>query len=466
MREVQYNSVGMLRLLLTLLACCGLYQAPALASDEAEGVTGSRPNIIVILADDMGWGDVGLNGADLLQTPNIDRIGREGVQLNHFYAAANVCSPSRASLLTGRYAIRSGMQFVIRPHSAGGMPADEITLADMLKNAGYATGMVGKWHLGHRDDFWPTNQGFDEFFGVPYSNDMQPFDLYEQKTIIESPVDQAALTDRYTEATTSFIRRHAGSPFFLYFAQTFPHVPLHVPTGKQGQSQAGMYGDVIQHLDSGIGAILRTLEEEGIADNTLIIFTSDNGPWFEGDAGAFRGRKGGTHEGSYLVPFLARWPEKIPAGTSSSAMSMNIDLLPTLARVAGASLPEDRTIDGRDITPLLMGEQVSPHDVLFFFNGNDVVGARDARFRLVLHDYYRNYYVPFEHFGAKILFDLQQDPQERFNYSHSKPDEVKRLMQAVQAMRAGVADLIRKPESLQAAKGDTRVGPDLDTDTP
>lgn len=427
-----------------LSACQSVADAPEQPASTTEA---KRPNIIVILADDMGWGDIGMNGAGLMKTPNIDRIGREGVQLTHFYAGANVCTPSRAALLTGRYPIRSGMQHVIFPHSETGMSPDEVTIAEALKGAGYATGMVGKWHLGHHDAFWPTNQGFDYFYGVPYSNDMQPFDLYFHKTVVESPADQKALSDNYTDAATGFIRDHAEEPFFLYFAQTFPHLPLHVPNDEAGVSEAGLYGDVVEHLDDGVGSILDTLEELGLADDTLIIVTSDNGPWFEGDQGHYRDRKGGTHEGSYLVPFLARWPAVIEPGTQSEAMAMNIDLLPTLASIAGTTAPDDRVIDGRDILPLMQGAGASPHDVLYFYNGNDIAAVRDARYRLVLNTYYRDFYVPFERYGSKLLFDLERDPEERFSYVRENPDVVDRLMAKVTAMRAETDDLKKPPIS-------------------
>ncbi|MEM5516311.1 sulfatase [Henriciella sp. AS95] len=425
-----------------LSACQSVAAAPEAPSNATEA---KQPNIIVILADDMGWGDIGLNGASLMKTPNIDRIGREGVQLTHFYAGANVCTPSRAALLTGRYPIRSGMQHVIFPHTETGMPPEEITIAEVLKDAGYATGMIGKWHLGHHDEYWPTNQGFDYFYGVPYSNDMQPFDLYFHKTVVESPADQKALSDNYTDAATGFIRDHADEPFFLYFAQTFPHLPLHVPDDEAGVSEAGLYGDVVEHIDDGVGAILETLEELDLAENTLIIVTSDNGPWFEGDQGNHRDRKGGTHEGSFLVPFLARWPGVIEPGTESGAMAMNIDLLPTLASIAGTDAPGDRVIDGLNILPLMEGAETSPHDVLFFFNGNDIAAVRDARYRLVLNTYYREFYVPFEQYGAALLFDLEKDPEERFSYVRENPDVIEALMAKVTVMRDEVSDLKKPP---------------------
>ena len=401
------------------------------------------PNIIVVLADDLGWADVGANGASLIDTPYIDQIGDEGVRLTSFYAGANVCTPSRAALLTGRYPIRSGMQHVIFPQSTDGLPQSEITIAELLRDAGYATAMVGKWHLGHTDEYWPTEHGFEDFYGVAYSNDMQPFDLYDGKTVVQSPVDQTELTANYAEAAARFIQAHADQPFFLYYAETFPHIPLFVPEHATGQSEAGEYGDVVEHMDWGIGQILTALDEASIADNTLIIVTSDNGPWFEGDSGAFRDRKGGTYDGAYRVPFLARWPAMIPAGVESDAMTMSIDFLPTFAALAGADVPNDRIIDGKNMLDVMRGGAQTPHELLFFYNGNDIAAVRSERFRLVLNAYYKSFYVPFEQFGTALLFDLERDPLERFSYVREHPDIMEQLMAAVTEMRAETEALVK-----------------------
>jgi uncharacterized sulfatase len=423
-------------LLLASLLALGACSSTA-AAEEADIVAaaGDKPNIVVILADDLGWSDISLNGSDLIKTPNIDRIGREGIQLMTFYAGANVCTPSRAALLTGRYPVRSGMQHVVYPQSTDGLPASEVTIAELVKTRGYVTKMVGKWHLGHHDEFWPTNQGFDEFYGVPYSNDMGPFDLYEGKAIVQSPADQKSLSRMYSNSAEDFIAANADRPFLLYVAENAPHAPLFVPDDVAGQSAAGLYGDVVEELDRGIGRILDALDEAGIADNTLVIFTSDNGPWFEGDTGGFRDRKGGTYEGSYRVPMLARWPGTIPAGSVSHEMAMSIDFLPTIAAVSGAALPTDREIDGRDLSELLRGKPVTIHDELFFFNGDDIVAIRNKRFKLMLNAYYRNFYVPFEKYGVRLLFDLVTDPTERFSFVREEPEVVDDLMSKVSDMR-------------------------------
>ncbi|MEE4537674.1 MAG: sulfatase, partial [Erythrobacter sp.] len=414
-----------------LLAAVSLGFGPALAKNSET----RPPNVVLIMADDLGWGDVGANGADMIATPNIDRLAAEGIRLTTFYARSNACTPSHAALLTGRYPIRSGMQHVVSPHSDSGLPQSEITLPELLKEAGYATGMVGKWHLGHRDKFWPTAHGFDKFTGVPYSNDLQPFDLYHHKTVVQSPVQQTELTDRYAAAASDFIARHRKKPFFLYYAETFPHFPLHVPDESEGTSKAGLYGDVVAHLDEGIGRIMAALEANGVAENTLVILTSDNGPWFEGDQGDFRGRKGGTYEGGFRVPFIARLPGRIPAGSVSDAMAMNIDLLPTIAAIAGLDRPSDRVIDGRDISGVLTERQETPHEAPFFFDGNNIVSIRDERYRIVMADFYRSFPIPFEQFGAALLFDLQRDPQERFSYLRELPEVHEALMARITKMR-------------------------------
>ena len=447
-------------LLASLLVGCGAAPRSIPAAKLVENPT--TPNIIVIFTDDLGWGDIGANGSTMIATPNIDRIGSEGVRLTNFYAGANVCTPSRASLLTGRYAIRSGMQHIVYPQTTDGLPQSEITLPELLRDAGYATGMVGKWHLGHQDEHWPTRHGFDEFFGVAYSNDMAPFDLYRQDRIIEAPADQSALTNNYAAAAIDFIERHKGEPFFLYYAETFPHIPLFTPNDAAGKSEAGLYGDVVEHMDAAIGKLLDALDKAGIADNTIVIFTSDNGPWFEGDAGDLRDRKGGTHEGSYRVPFLARWPAGLPAGSVSSEMAMNIDLLPTLAKIAGAGVPADRIIDGRDIFPVLRDEARSPHDYLYFFNGNEIAAIRDRRFRLVLSTYYKTFPVPFERYGSALMFDLSRDRRERFDYKREFPADYARLLAQVNAMRTDVAPYVKDaPNPFAPIPEGQPIGPQL-----
>lgn len=429
------------------------------AMNEVGNIAERRPNFIVILADDMGWGDLSSYGATLIDTPNIDRIGEEGVKLTSFYAGANVCTPSRAALLTGRYAVRSGMQFVLFPHSEIGMAPEEITIAEMLKSAGYATGMIGKWHLGHRLNFWPTSQGFDKFIGVAYSNDMKPFDLYDGVELIESSIDQTHLTEKYGDAAVDFIDAHAEQPFFLYYAESFPHRPLYYPLKNKGRSEAGDYGDTVETIDDAVGRILDALTRNGIDDDTLIIFTSDNGPWFQGSAGPYRERKGGTYQGGYIVPFLARWPGKIPAGAESDEMAMAIDLLPTFAALAGAKAPQDRPIDGHDISPVLTKGAKSPHDYLYFFDGNDVAAVRDRNYSLVLKQYYRTYDMPFSRFGGPKLFDLKKDRAESYDVSSRHRKDYERLMQAYEQMSEEAGPLSVEPEPYLPERKNKPVGP-------
>jgi uncharacterized sulfatase len=466
---VQYSNTQLkATFILLLMTSCTVFSAPKsqVSADTSHPDAAQQPNIIVILTDDQGWGDIGLNGATLFKTPNIDQMGKQGVQLTQFYAASNVCTPSRAGLLTGRYAIRSGMQHVVFPHHDWGLPSQEITVAEMLSSAGYRTGMIGKWHLGHHKEYWPTEHGFDRFLGVAYSNDMKPFDLYDGTNVIEKGVNQKNITDRFTVAAQDFINDPSESPFFLYLAHVMPHLPLFVPDEVAGTSGGGLYGDVIERIDWSVGEILKTLKNKGIDRNTLVIFTSDNGPWFEGSAGPYRNRKGGTYDGSYRVPFVAQWPAKIKPGTKSNGMSMAIDLLPTFAALSAADIPTDRTIDGRNISSLLQGENKSPHEALLFMNGNDIAAVRTQRFKLVLNDYYREYYVPFEQFGASLLFDLEKDPKETVSYLREYPNEAQTLKTIVEKYRKEFESLSFPAPSARPDENSLPPGPMLNNPEP
>lgn len=425
-----------------------LQSAPELRPPEQGGHV--RPNIILINTDDMGAADWSGGGSRFIQTPHLDQMAKEGVVLTDFYASANVCTPSRAALLTGRYAVRSGLgRGVIYPHSDYGLPQSEVTLPTILRAAGYATQIVGKWHLGTVPDAHPLEHGFDEFFGVPYSNDMSPFPLISQREVIEDEADQAQLTARYTQAAIDFIERQAerDQPFFIYLAHTFPHIPLYASDAFLGQSQAGRYGDTILEIDWSLGRLRQALADHGVAQSTLIIFTSDNGPWFEGEAG-MRGRKGDTHDGAYRVPFVAYLEGLTPPGAVSGAMAMQIDLMPTLARLAGADMPDDRPIDGRDITSLLQGGHESPHEVLVFFDNDKIAAIRTQRWRLVLHTFYRNWLVPLERFGAVHLFDLETHGDELFNVAEDHPEVVEALLARLETLRAELESLPQRETSI------------------
>jgi uncharacterized sulfatase len=401
-------------------ACAGLWLAGATCAEQ--------PNVILVLADDLGYGDIGANGATAIATPHIDQMAREGVRLTSFYASANVCTPSRAGILTGRYAIRSGLAHkVITADAEHGLPPAESTLAELLRDAGYRTALIGKWHLGHTPPHWPTSHGFDTFFGLPYSNDMQPLALYRGDEVIEEPVIQSTLTQRYTEETIRHIDAADGRPFFIFLSHTFPHIPLYASAPFSGRSRAGLYGDVVETIDWSMGEILDALRERGLDEKTLVIFTSDNGAWFEGDNGPYRDGKGSTWEGGYRVPLVAWWPGRLPAGTVSNALSMNIDLLPTIAALAGSNVPEGHVLDGRDIWPVLNGGD-SPHDVLYFFDNENIAAVRTPRWKLMVLSYYRRNIAAYERFQAGLgfdnwlLFDMTDSRPGRYSLARENPD--------------------------------------------
>ncbi|MFB0613612.1 sulfatase family protein [Aurantiacibacter poecillastricola] len=413
-----------------------LLSVPAGHAASAQDVEEApRPNFVVIFVDDLGWGDLSSFGAEYIDTPNIDSIGRDGLLMSQFYAGSNVCSPSRAALLTGRYAPRSGMQFVTRPHSDWGLPGEEITIAEMLRDAGYATGMVGKWHLGHRIEHWPTEQGFESFLGVPYSNDMEPFSLYRGTEIVSPEIDQTHLEDTYATEAERFIAAHADEPFFLYYASNFPHRPLFFPPENTGRSgPAGDYGDTVETIDDSVGRILAALDDHGLRDNTVVIFTSDNGPWFQGSSGSFKGHKGDTNEGGYRVPFLLRWPAGVAPGTHNESMSMAIDLLPSFAALAGVQPPRDRVIDGEDVTAMWTVGAPTPHEVLYFINNNGLAAVRSPRFKLLLSEYYRASHIDYRRYTEPKLFDMLADPQERYDVANRYPQEYARLLALAEQM--------------------------------
>ena len=398
------------------------------------------PNFVVIMADDLGYGDLGVYGSTLIKTPNLDRLALNGARLDSFYSSANVCTAARGGLLTGRYPIRLDLVAdVARPTNDIHLAFEEITIAEALKPLGYRSALYGKWHLGSRLEWSPMNQGFDEFFGVLHSNDMTPLELYRGEQMIENPVDQTTLTERYTREAVRFIAENRDNPFFLYIPHSFPHVPLFVSPRFDGRSDAGLYGDVVETIDWSTGEILAALEEYGLSDNTLVVFTSDNGPWFEGSSGIYRDRKGSSWEGGQRVPFLARWPGRIPAGTVSSEPAMNIDLYPTLISLAGGRLPDDRPIDGKDMLPLLTGSSASPHEVLFLFNRDRIVGVRSGQWKLVVETRYRATLNSFEHstyYGPDgLLFDLKNDPGETYSFTREYPVVVQQLRKHLRKAR-------------------------------
>jgi len=414
------------------------------------------PNIVIIFADDLGYGDLGVYGHPLIRTPRLDRLASEGVKLTSFYASAPVCSASRYSLLTGRYAIRGGINGALMPESTNGLGAGETTIADVLKAAGYRTGMVGKWHLGNKPGFFPTEHGFESYFGLLYSNDMirpwvqtdAPLRLYRGTQELPGEVDMASLTEQYTNEALSFIRDNRARPFFLYFAHSMPHVPLGVPPRFAGTSAGGRYGDVIETIDWSVGQVLDALRDAGVERNTLVIFTSDNGPWMDmpprmlvdprivrtdaGSAGPLRGSKGTSWEGGTRVPFIARWPGRIPAAVVSSGLARTLDILPTIARVAGQRLPPNRTIDGQDLLAFLEGLGPSPAEEFFYYSsGGRLEGVRDRQWKLHLA-------FPAKGEPMTELFDLRADPSERWDVAAEHPDIVARLRERMRQFAAGI----------------------------
>ncbi|WP_411287902.1 sulfatase [Phenylobacterium sp.] len=385
------------------------------------------PNVIVILADDLGYGDLGCDGGTIIQTPNLDRMAAEGVRLTDFYASANVCTPSRAGLLTGQYAIRHGLAHeVLQPADVKGLPPEAVTIPKVLGPA-YASALIGKWHLGHVAPHWPpTRYGFDAFLGLPYSHDMTPLALYQADgagPLIEEPVDFARLTERFFAETVAFAEANRDRPFFILLALTAPHVPLVPNPDDTSGSAAGLYGEVVEEIDRNVGRLLRRLGELGLDDDTLVAFTSDNGPWFEGSSGPFRDRKGGAAwEGGYRVPFIARQPGTLPAGTVSAALASNLDLLPTFAAMAGVELPSDVEFDGRDLSGVLLRGKPSPHEEIVLFNNAKVAAVRTERWKYVVRTYYRTYDLNLARYGYPLLFDLARDPGETYGVGSLHPE--------------------------------------------
>jgi arylsulfatase A-like enzyme len=387
------------------------------------------PNIVFILADDMGFGDVGCYGSNI-PTPNLDQMAADGIRLDHFYAASAVCSPSRAALLTGRYPPRVGVPNVLIPTDQSGLSLTETILPQVLKPLNYSTMCIGKWHLGTNPGYMPADRGFDDFYGVPYSNDQAPLPLISSGQVIEQPATQQTLTQRFTQRAVSFINNAGSRPFFLYLAYTAPHVPLAPNPNFAGKSGAGRYGDIVMELDWGVGQVLAALKANGLDANTLVMFTSDNGPWYQGSPGKLRGRKGEIYEGGLREPFIARWPGRIPSGQISSAFATMMDVFPTVAGLTGAGLPA--AMDGVDIFPLLSGQQkMVPHDTFFYFDGWNLQAARVANMKLHVARYNIPPWLPSSA-GIRVnlpllqpeLYDVIADPQESTDISTDHPDVV------------------------------------------
>ena len=407
-----------------------------------------KPNIIVIMADDLGYGDLSCFGSEAIRTPHIDAIAEQGMKFTSFYSSSPVCSPSRCGLLTGRYPSRVGINGVYFPSTnpgsrtmhlvAGlgdGMNPNEIVLAELLKKAGYKTCCVGKWHLGDKKKFRPNHRGFDHYLGLHYSNDMTPLPLYRNDEIIEpDPVNQDTLTGKYTDEAVTWLKQNGDNPFFLYLPHTFPHEPLHASKEFRGRSKAGLYGDCVEEVDWSIGEVLKTVDELGVADNTFVFFTSDNGPWFQGSPGIHRDRKGTTFDGGMRVPGIAKWPGVIKPGSETHEMAMNIDLFSTALAVAGVAEPDDRIIDGRSLLPVFEGGK-SPHDMLCFYYGKNLLAIREGNWKYhCSHTHWATEYaiIPY----GPALYDLSIDHNESYDVSDKYPDVAKRMQEKFQAWEA------------------------------
>jgi arylsulfatase A-like enzyme len=440
---------------------------------------GRGPNVILIVADDLGYADVGVYGAQGFATPNLDRLAQEGVRFTDFHVAQAVCSASRASLMTGCYANRIGIEGAMEPWYKFGIHENELTFPKMMKQEGYATGMVGKWHLGTPTEFLPTHRGFDEWFGLPYSNDQwplhpekpgkfPPLPLYEGDKVINPDLshrDMEKLTTQYTEHAVSFIERNKANPFFLYVAHTMPHVPLAVSEKFRGTSKRGLYGDAVEEVDWGIGEILATLKKHDLEKDTLVMFLSDNGPWLVfgnhgGSAVPLREGKTTTWEGGTRVPFIARWPGHIPEGSVCHEMAMSIDLLPTVAGLIHAKLP-DHKIDGLDIWPLIAGQKdaKNPHDAYFFYGvpfggwtGAELESVRSRDWKLIVPHSYRSLAGhkpgmdgwPGEYLKTPVpepeLYDMHTDVTEQHNVAAQHPDIVRKMLDQAEQCRVDLGD--------------------------
>ena len=435
----------LLSVVLTVVSQSGLAQRP--------------PNIVFIYADDLGYGDLGCFGAKAIKTPNLDRMAAEGLRLTSFYSVAPVCTPSRAALMTGRYAARMGIQQmhlsnVLTYQDKTGLPTGETTIAAALKARGYATAAIGKWHLGHVEPYRPIDRGFDYYFGIPYSNDMQPSILMKMGDVIEQPVQQDTLTLRYTQEAVTFIEASKGRPFFLYLPHNMPHIPLHASERFTGRSAAGAYGDAVEEVDWSVGEVLAALRRLGIDRETLVIFSSDNGPWYQGSAGELRGRKGWTYDGGVRVPFIARWPGRIKAGTVSDKPLATIDFFQTALALSGEKAPPSATklaLDGKEASAFLLGRETdAPENLYLFFDKEFLQTARLGRWKIHVARWNIPRYTAASGQQQNVtlqtpeLFDMPLDPGESFDVAARHPDVVKDLQARIAAALRTFPDEIRQ----------------------
>jgi arylsulfatase A len=412
---------------------------PERAQDYLAQIRGSLspqllPNIVIILCDDLGLGDM---LSPNINTSNLERMAAEGVTLSDFYACASVCSPSRAGLLTGRYPVRTliptpllsthDIQNIVLDvtgyysYNVQGIPKDEVLLPEALQRKGYHTALIGKWHLGGNNGYLPNDRGFDKFYGALWSNDDPPYAIYRNREVeIPAPADQNTLTHNFTIEAQNFITDNKDQPFFLYLAHVMPHYPAHASTAFQGTSDAGLYGDAVQEIDWSVGQVMDTLKQAGVEGSTLVVFSSDNGPWMQGSSGYQRGRKFQWFEGGFRVPFIARWPGVIPPAKNINGVAVNFDLYPTCLNIAGIIPPQDRIIDGKDILPLLKGEASSPHDTFYYYGTRTLAAVRYDQ-----HKYVRRHLTDIATYWptkqGPFLFDLSKDPNESYSLIESEP---------------------------------------------
>jgi arylsulfatase A len=425
------------------------------------------PNFIIIFCDDLGYGDVGCFGSKKHRTPQLDRMAAEGMKFTSFYVTSGVCTPSRSSLMTGCYPRRVNMHqdhnnlCVLFPLGKKGLNPKEITIAELLKEKGYSTACVGKWHLGDQKEFLPTRQGFDYYYGIPYSNDMggrndgkdkRPLlPLLRNETVIEAPAQQATLTKRYTEEVIQFITTNKDKPFFVYLPHTMPHNPVHASDAFRGKSANGRFGDAVEEIDWSTGEILKTLKRVGIDDQTLVVFTSDNGAASRGGGsnGPLRGWKGSTWEGGMREPCIMRWPGKIPSGRESKEMCCTMDLLPTFAKLAGTKPPSDRVIDGKEIWDLMANKSgaKSPHEAFYYYQMDQLQAVRSGKWKLhlALKPKKRNWGSP-EPESPLQLYDLEGDVSEANNVAAQYPHVVQRLLKLAEKARQDLGDVGLKGE--------------------
>jgi len=410
--------------------------------------TDRPPNFIIVLADDLGYGDLGCYGAKDIKTPNIDRMAAEGIKFTQFYSASPVCSPSRAALLTGRYPIRYGIHGVFFPDSYTGIDSQEITLPEVLKKKGYKNGMVGKWHLGHMESFRPLQHGFHSYFGIPYSNDMSSVVYLRNNELAETNLDQRYITKRYTDEAIRFMEENKQRPFFLYLAHNMPHVPIYASEKFVGTSGRGLYGDVVQELDWSVGEILKKLKEFQLEENTLIVFTSDNGPWLvmesdAGSAGILREGKQTTFEGGMRVPAVFYWKGNIKPGMVYEGVASMMDLFPTFVQLAGGRLPGDRIVDGENIASVLLKEgKRKGNELAYYYNGKlEAYCVGDWKIKLPYKGNKGTFALKELVAHDTLLFRLKDDPGEKNNLAASHPDKIKELTAKMQAFQKSLGKL-------------------------